>query len=329
MKLNGGTSMAHKTGKYLEELVAWIQRSVHENALVIPNEKVLDIHTKKRRQIDISIRLSDGPTHLFVMVEVRDHKKPIDVRYIEEIYSKKQSVNANAASIVSRSGFTKTALEKAKYLGIQTLTYKEALKSDWSGWIKCKHFSVITRKYDNVLITMGKENSNEILNVAPEILLQAQNNIKSKVLLDNDGKSIESFFDLAWSIINPSIEKLCEGLKPNGEKVRRSVMFNGILEPQLYVLGDDGVTHKITKVLVTADFYIEEQQYPIHISRFRKTESNESIAEVATADIEVGDKKFRVDILAPNASDYIPGGSKVQLRTTPLNNEPEKMSKDE
>ncbi len=318
--------MAHNTGKYLEELVTWIQQSVHEKALVIPNEKVLDIDTKKERQIDISIRLSDGPTHLFVMVEVRDHKKPIDVRYIEEVNSKKQSVNANAASIVSRSGFTTTALEKAKHLGIQTLTYKEALESDWSGWIQCKHFSVITRKYDNVLIMMGKEDSNEILNVAPEILLQHKNNIKSNVLLDNDGKSIASFFDLAWSIINPSIEKLCEGLKPNGEKVRRSIMFNGILEPELYVLGNDEVMHKIIKVRVTADFYIEEKQYPIHISRYRKTESIESIAEVATADIELGDKKFRIDILAPNAGDYIPGGSKLQLRTRPLNNEPKKNS---
>jgi hypothetical protein len=313
--------MAHKPGKYLEELVAWIQQSVHEKALVIPNEKVLDIHTKKKRQIDISIRLSDGPTQLFVMVEVRDHKKPIDVRYIEEVYSKKQSVNANAASIVSRSGFTKTALEKAKHLGIQTLTYKEALKSDWSGWIKCDNLSVITREYDNVLITMEKENSNEILNIAPEILLQSQNNIKSKVLLDNDGKSIVSFLDLAWSILNPSIEKLCEGLKPNGEKVRRSVMFNGILEPQLYVLGDDGVTHNITKVLVEADFYIKEQQYPFHISRFRNTEADESIAEVATANIEMGGEKIRVDLLVPYAGDYIPAGSKVQLRTTPLDNE--------
>ena len=313
--------MAHKTGKYLEKLIAWVQSSVHEKALVIPNEKVLDIHTKKKRQIDISIRLSDGPTHLFVMVEVRDHKRPIDVRYVEEVHAKKQSVNANAASIVSKSGFTKTAIEKAKYLRIQTLTYKEALQSDWSGWIKCKYISVFTRTYNNVLITMGKENSNEILSIAPEILLQIQNNAKSKVLVNNDRESIGSCIDLAWSIINPSIEKLCEGLEPAGEKVRRSIMFDGILEPQLNVLGNDGITHKITKVKVEADFYIEERQYPIHVSKFQNTESEESIAEVATADIEVGDKKLRFEILAPNANDNIPSGSKVQIRTTPLDDE--------
>lgn len=320
--------MAHKSGKYFEELVTWIQQSVHENAQIIPNEKVPDIHTKKIRQIDISIRLSDGPTHLFVMVEVRDHNKPVDVRYIEEINSKKQSVGANAAFIVSRSGFTKTALEKANYLGIQTLTYEEALKSDWSGWIKCKHFLVQERKYDNVLITLWKDNSDVILNVNPEILSQIQKDIKSKVLLDNEEKPIGSFPDLAHSIINPSIEKLCEGLKPNGEKERRSILFNGILEPQLFVLGDDGIKYKIRKVGVAADFYLEERQYPIHISRYRKTESDESIAEVATADIDMGGKKYRVDILAPYAGDYVPAGSKVQLRYTPLNNEPNGISKD-
>ena len=160
--------MVLKSGKYFEDLVTWIQKSVHEKAQIIPNEKVLDIHTNKIRQIDISIRLSDGPTHLFVMVEVRDHKKPIGVNYIEEIHSKKQSVNANAAFIVSRSGFANTALEKAKCLGIQTLTYEEALKSDWSGWIRCRNFIFILRKWDNLLITL-MDNSNKRLDIAPEI----------------------------------------------------------------------------------------------------------------------------------------------------------------
>jgi len=313
--------VVHKSGKDFEDLVTWIQKSVHERANIIPNERVRDIHTNRLRQIDISIRLSDGPTNFFAIVEVRDHKKSINVRYIEEINTKKQSVGANAAFIVSRSGFTKGALDKAKHLGIQTLTYKEALKSDWSGWIKCEYIVVYERKYDIILIKLGKDNSNEILNIAPEILLQVQKDSKSKVLLGNDGKLLASFFDLATSIIIPSIEKLCESLKPNGEKARRSVLFNGTLNPQLFVLGNDGLKHKIGKVLVEADFSIEERQYPIHISRFRNTESDESIAEIATADIDIGSKKLRVDILAPRAGDYVPAGSKIQLRTTPLNNE--------
>ena len=320
--------MVRKSGKHFEDLITWIQQSVHEKAQIIPNEKVRDIHTNRTRQIDISIRLSDGPTHLFVMVEVRDHARPVDVRYIEEINSKKQSVVADAASIVSRSGFTKTALEKAKHLGIQTLTYEEALKSDWSGWIKCEYFSVIERKYENIFIKLGDANSNKILNVAPEILSQVQTNSKSKVVLGTDGKPLTSFFDLAYNIINSSIEKLYEGVQDNGERVRRAVLFEGTSEPELFVLGEEGLNHKIGKVLVEADFYIEEKQYSISLLRYRNTESDESIAEVATSDIEIGGKKIRIDILAPMAGDYIPAGSTVQLRTTPLNNSSNEISKD-
>ena len=40
-----------------------------------------------------------------------------------------------------------------------------------------------------------------------------------------------SIHEKALVIPNPSIEKLCEGLEPNREKIRRSIMFNGILEP--------------------------------------------------------------------------------------------------
>ena len=263
------------------------------------------------------------------MVEVRDHNRPVNVRYIEEINTKKQSVGANAAFIVSRSGFTKPALEKARNLGIQTLTYKEALKSDWSGWIKGKYFSVIARKYEDVHIKLENGNSDKILNVAPEILSQVQTNSKSKVLLGKDGKPVTSFFDLAHNIINSSIEKFFEGLHANGEKVRRAVLFKGTLEPELFVLGEDGLNHKIGKVLVEADFYIEVRQYPISLSRFRNTESDESIAEIATSDIEIGGKKIRIDILAPKAGDYIPAESPVLLRTTPLKNNSNEISKEE
>jgi len=310
--------MVHKSGKDFEDLVTWIQKSVHERANIIPNERVRDIHTNSLRQIDISIRLSDGPTNFFAIVEVRDHKKSINVRYIEEINTKKQSVGANAAFIVSRSGFTKSALQKAKHLGIQTLTYKEALKSDWSGWIKCDYFYVLENKYEINSINFLIDDPNEIFNLAPEILPQVKENIKSQVILGKDGKPIRSYYDLAYNIINSNVENLYKDLKVNGEKVRRSILFEGRFEPELFILGEDGLNHKIGKVLIEADLYIEERKYPISLSRFQNTEFDNSIAEIASSEIEISGEKIRIDILAPKAGDHIPEGSKIQLRTTPL-----------
>jgi len=141
------------------------------------------------------------------------------------------------------------------------------------------------------------------------------------VLLNSEGKPYTSIFNLADSIVKPSIEGLCEGLEANGKRVRRGIYCNATFEPQVFVVGKDGLNHKIEKVLVEADFYIEEKHIPISLWRYRNTETDGSIVEVATADIEIDGGKKRFEILAPNAGDSVPGGSKIQLRIVSLNNE--------
>ena len=96
--------------------------------------------------------MSDGPSKFFGIVEVRDRQTPIGSSYVEEIYGKKRSLLADAAFLVSKSGFTKPAIKKANQLGIRTLTYEEAQKGDWSGWCKIFSVSVIHKKFNNVAI---------------------------------------------------------------------------------------------------------------------------------------------------------------------------------
>jgi len=307
--------MAHKSGKNFENLVAVIQRSVHKNFQIKPNDIVSDIDTNRARQIDISIRSSDGPTNFFGMVEVRDHNRPLDVRYIEEISCKKVSVGAHAAIVVSRSGFSKPALEKAKKLNIQTFTYAEAINSDRSVWLQCNSCVVYKRIYENICIGLINE-SDQFINLAPEVLTQVQTNCESKVLLGNDEKPLASLSNLIKICLNSFSDKIYEGLKANGKKERRPFLV--ALEPQVFVLGENGLKHKIVKALVEADFGVEERQYPFHLSSYRKTESDESIAEVATADVEIGGKKIRFDFIASVTDGYISGGSTVYLNTTPI-----------
>jgi len=77
-----------KKGLSLKDLVSRIQNTVHSNAIITPDDKLIDIHTGRKRQVDITIRLSDGPTEFLGIVEVRDRSRPVGVRYIEEIDSK-------------------------------------------------------------------------------------------------------------------------------------------------------------------------------------------------------------------------------------------------
>jgi len=170
-----------KTGRSFEQLVARIQESVHEHAEIRINEKLRDIDTGKLRQVDLTIRLSDGPTEFLGIVEVRDRKRPIGVRYVEEISSKRQSVRADAAFIVSKSGFYKTAVKKSKHLGIRTLTYEEAHSADWSNWLKCRTFLVSAPKYDKPKITFFELGTDSVIIIDSDIYSKFKNDVTYKV----------------------------------------------------------------------------------------------------------------------------------------------------
>jgi hypothetical protein len=130
----------HQKGKDFETLITWIQKSVHKKAEIETNKRIRDVDTGRYRQIDITIKLSDGPTEFLGIIEVRDRKSKVGVRYVEEVTSKRKSVKADAVFLVSKSGFTKPATIKAEKLGIRLISYEEAKDGNWSSWLRCRTF---------------------------------------------------------------------------------------------------------------------------------------------------------------------------------------------
>lgn len=64
-------------------------------------------------------------------VEVRDWSRPVGSGWVEEMSGKHQALRTDKLVLVSKSGFTKPAIEKAKARGIETLTIEEACDTDW------------------------------------------------------------------------------------------------------------------------------------------------------------------------------------------------------
>jgi hypothetical protein len=58
--------------------------------------------------------------------------------------------------------------------------------------------------------------------------------------------------------------------------------------------------------------------------RYKEAGSTKSIAELALTDIEISKKKYRIELLAPWAGEYIPAGTTLSLRSTPLKDSSEK-----
>lgn len=86
-----------------------------EGSEVIWNDHIPDPDVPSRlRQIDISIRRDGSLT----LVECRLHGKPQDVKWIEELIGRRESLGADGVIAVSASGFTTTARKKALNRGV-------------------------------------------------------------------------------------------------------------------------------------------------------------------------------------------------------------------
>lgn len=321
-------AMRKKTGKSFERLIARIQKCVHERAQIGVDEKLKDIDTGRPRQVDITIRLSDGPTSFLGIVEVRDRSRPIGVRYIEEVFGKQRSVRADAAFLVSKSGFTGTAIAKANQLAIRVLTYEEAQEADWSNWLRCRTFSVLSRKYDKPVVTPFQQGEkSRTIDIASDCLAQIEEDKSSKVILDEDGNPLLSFPELLSKIINAFGERAYTDIPEDGTRVRKRLFYNGLFEPSLYLREKDDVLCQIGNVGIEVDLYIEIKEYPIKLARYREVDSKGSIAELAAADVDIHGEKYRFEILAPGAGDFVPAGAAVTFQSIPLSQEGEKKSR--
>jgi len=311
-----------KTGRSFERLIARIQKSVHDRAEIGINEKLKDIDTGRFRQIDITIRLSDGPTQFLGIVEVRDRSRPIGVRYVEEIFGKKRSVRADAAFLVSKSGFTKTAITKAKQLAIRALSYEDAQSADWSNWLQCRTFSVLTRKYDKPVVTLfehGKKN--KAIEISPNCLTEIEKDKTAKIILDENGNPLLSLPELINKIVNIFGERPFKNIPEDGTRIKTPLLYNGKFEPRIYLKAKDGRIRQIGNVRIEVELYLECKEYPIMLTRYKEAGSINSIAELATTDVNILGKKYRFEILVPKAGEFVPEGATIAFHSIPLAND--------
>lgn len=115
-----------RRGEELEDLAEAIFRILTSNPLksgqAAVERNVRLVGADGPRQIDIVIRTTAGPIELTTIIECKDYKRRIDVRTVDALHSVASDVNASRAVLVSRGGFSRTAMQKAKRLGIALYT---------------------------------------------------------------------------------------------------------------------------------------------------------------------------------------------------------------
>lgn len=121
-----------KAGKEFENLTAEIFEALRTNPQyesVKKDVKVAGLDCD--RQIDVLLRGKVGPFDNITIVECKDYNKLVNITTVDALDSVRRDINADKAVLVSRKGFTKKAIHKAKRLGIKLCTAHSAADEKW------------------------------------------------------------------------------------------------------------------------------------------------------------------------------------------------------
>lgn len=114
-----------------QQVIHSIHKQLEQNAVVTESKILRDRVTNDDREVDVVIEIETPLYRCIIGVECRDRSRPADVEWVEQASAKHANLTDKLV-LVSRAGFTKSALRKAALLGIETLTLDEAIDTDWT-----------------------------------------------------------------------------------------------------------------------------------------------------------------------------------------------------
>jgi len=306
-----------KKGKSFEDLIAWIHICLSEKASIVPNAKIPDKDSGELRQVDIAIYVTDGLYQTLTIVEVRDRKKPVGSPYVEEVKSKKDSVGANAVVIVSKSGFTKPAIQKANKQNIPIMTYDEALKDSWVEWAMMRTINVVPHNFEilNIDFTFDHEldgASAKAFSAMLDVKLKPDQ-IKFRVEGENKQLDINALVKQVLDH-NPSI---WTDVKPNASVVRKSLRIKPRNKPPIMLLTGASLI-PVRQLRVIVNLGVVEEEKPLAYSVLRNTGNDSSVSDVLSAIIPRGSETVRLDIMTKGGSKVLEAGQEVFFRVVPF-----------
>jgi len=123
--------MPKRSNKF-QKLITAIHGCIANDVSVEESAFLVDRETGEKREVDIVLKSKLGDYPVVLSVEVNDRSRRAGSGWVEEMAGKHQALQTNKLVLVSRSGFTKPAMQKAKVREIEALTIEEACLTHWN-----------------------------------------------------------------------------------------------------------------------------------------------------------------------------------------------------
>jgi len=206
-----------------------------------------------------------------IAIECRDRNRPVGVPQIEAFYQKCLDTGIGHGVMVSPSGFYKSAMSKAKSVGIRCLELEQLEAVDW---LALKSLVVFQSQLEHLEVTISvKEHG--ISDLSPQ-------------LYDVNGQPVspETFRDF----INGCILKNDPAL----ELGRTAVPFKFAIDGLYGRIPGSGEVLRVIGVCGTSYYVTTVAHEPYEFMRYGETESGTRLTEAAVAELKLGELRAKV-----------------------------------
>lgn len=118
-----------KRSNAFQAAIYQIRKGLTDGTAVVRESHMLrDVVSGKEREVDVTIELEQAGFQILVGIECRDYRRVQSIDFVEEIHSKHQFLPINLSVLVSSSGFTGPARDRAAIYGMKTMTPGELTK---------------------------------------------------------------------------------------------------------------------------------------------------------------------------------------------------------
>lgn len=169
-----------KRSNQFQRLILLINNCLAGNAQVQESAMLQDKISGDFREVDILISTKSSSYDVLIAFEVVARSRKADTPWVESMYSKHSSLATDKLILVSEKGFTSTALKKAKFYGIETVTIENALMTDWKVAVELTakgFFEVTNFKYSCSVIYQFENGDLEQTETPTNLSVSIQNNI--------------------------------------------------------------------------------------------------------------------------------------------------------
>lgn len=121
-----------KRSNQFQRLAAVVHSRLAAGWIVSESLLLADKITGDPREVDVVATNNVMGHQLYLCVECRDHTRPADVTWVEQMAQKHSNLPTSKLVLWSRSGFTKSAAKKAEHLSIDLVPGGNIHRYDWA-----------------------------------------------------------------------------------------------------------------------------------------------------------------------------------------------------